>query len=252
MEIHCGYEIFFLNISLVILAIVAIVIGQSSIEEHSADGGKMSRTNNLRVVDNMIDYVGLIMWPVIWELTIGFRILEHFPFTFLGFIWPMALIFIDLYFAQEKLDPNEKNGCHRESIGNIQVDVTAVITIAFAMGALLLSQSDKNISSISSPMIMFALLFMIVFVIPSNDIHMSETTKLLMFSVQRIFLNYAIGFVISGISVNLSSILSHHEFHSSKYVEGIDPHTGEPILVHPPPEMIRFAAAATSDVAGAL
>ncbi len=242
----CGYEVTFLNISLVVLVIVAIIIGQENLQDPENGGSPMSRTNNLRVIDNMIDYVGLLLWPVIWDLTIGFGIMEHFPFTFLGFIWPMALIFIDLYFAQEKVDPNEKGSY--TSVGNIQVDATAVITIAFAMGALLLSQTDRSVSSISSPMIMFALLFTIAFVIPSNDIHMNETTKLLMFSVQRIFLNYAIGFVISGISVNLSSILAHHQFQSYKKVS-IHP---EPIFLHPSPDIAMSIAPDLAAAASAL
>ena len=224
MSKTCEYEITLLNVALVILAIIAIIIGSQNMINSDDDSriqennNHTSGTHNLRVMDNMIDYIGLLIWPVIWDLTIDFRIMEHFPFTFLGFIWPMALIFTDLYFAQEKIDLTETvETNHRSTIGNIQIDATAVITIAFAMAGLLLS-TDKNISSISSPMLMFALLFTIAFVIPSNDIHMSKRTKLLMFSTQRIFLNYAIGFVIAGITVNLSSILTHHEFYSYKKI----------------------------------
>jgi hypothetical protein len=235
----CKYNPTFLNVGLVILAIVAIIVAQFSMSPRK---DQRSRINDLRVIDNAADYVGLLLWPVIWNLAIGFEILEYFPFTFLGLVWPMVLIFMDLYAKQERVEPR---GTSYSLVGNLQVNASAVITVAFSMGALLLS-TDKSVSTISSPMIMFALLFTIAFVVPAHNLQISAPTQNMLVSIQNIFLNYAIGFVIAGISVNLSALMTHHQFYSHREVKSIHPVTKAPIF-HPP---AYAAAAAAADVPG--
>ena len=297
--------VFFL-VLLSILAIVLLFLGSGFDDTSSSSISEKNINVNLSprclypetfMIDSLIDYLAILLWPVIWEFTIGFRIIEVYPFTFIGLIWPMVLGFMDLYLARDKIarssatsgakegcgfdedflgGHNGKGGSSRKGgstlcFGNVQVDASAVITIAFAMGALLLSLHDKATSAISAPMIMFALLFTIIFVIPSNDIHLKPSSKLYLFSTQRVFLNFAIGFVIAGISVNLSSILHHHDFYSYKQLL-VDPKSHNngirrqgsrqkrlsstpttSYVAHPPPmRTSNSAAAATAAAADAI
>ena len=150
----CHYESTFVNVGLVVMAIVAIVIGHETLvsdaEACPCEGGgsrampdTFQTSHNLMVTQNIVDYVGLLIWPVIWDLTIGYGLITHYPFAFVGFVWPMALIFFDMFFSRERMDPLIQNESHSTVVGNVQLDATAVITVSFAMGALLLS-SDKT------------------------------------------------------------------------------------------------------------
>lgn len=225
------------NVCLLALVVAVIIF---YIYESSSSSSQPPTSNGSELTIkkiSTINYVGLLLWPIVWDVTIGYELMYHFPFTFLGFLWPMVLIFLDIYFMDIDDDDDNaggsKSGATTPSSGkddapkvdnplllihgndshrNIQMDATAVITIAFAMGALLLSNSDPNIAAISSPMIMFALLFTIAFVIPSTDMRMEASSKKSFDAIQRIFLQYAIGFVIAGIAINLSSLTKHHDF----------------------------------------
>lgn len=236
------------------LAIIAGVVGMQSTNggnygKGSGDDDDSSaqndRISDLQITDNTIDYVGLVLWPVIWELTIGSQVLQLFPFTFIGLIWPMILMFWDLHTSGSRRTRLTTDQIETNLAEHTSIDVSAVVAITFTMSGLLLS-GDSTTASISAPMLMFALLFAITFVVPTQNVHAEGETKYVISSLQRVFLHFSIGFVISGIAVNLSSIHKQAGFfsyrqkvRSSKRIR----HANEAARqMHVPPESYSTAA----------
>ena len=75
-----------------------------------------------------------------------------------------------------------------------------IISAAFAMGSLLLG-SRRNTPV--NYMIMYALLFCVAFLVPTLQIPPESKESIMWRSVQKVVLNYAIGFTIAGISTDI-------------------------------------------------
>jgi hypothetical protein len=75
-----------------------------------------------------------------------------------------------------------------------------IISAAFAMGSLLLG-SRRNTPV--NYMIMYALLFCVAFLVPTLQIPPETKESIMWRSVQKVVLNYAIGFTIAGISTDI-------------------------------------------------
>ena len=75
-------------------------------------------------------------------------------------------------------------------------------TTAFAIGTLLVSMKRHGKAQ-GANLVMYALLLCVAFVMPTSDVPATSRLSILIRSSQKVCLNWAIGFVLAGISLDL-------------------------------------------------
>lgn len=151
--------------------------------------------------------VGVLFWPILWNVALGkghlnggARLLGA-PKLLLGFAWPLVMLIGDLNYASKKLkDPTFFEALNR--LGYLQTDANTIITAAFAIGTLLVTLK-KSRKAQGVNVVMYALLLCVAFVIPSSEAPATSRTSIIIRTCQKVCLNYAIGFIISGITLDL-------------------------------------------------
>jgi hypothetical protein len=130
----------------------------------------------MRYYVNAVLALGLLLWPLIWELA-------------------------DMQYVRNRSqDALFFESLHR--IGYLQSDANTIITAAFAMGTLITSMHKQHKGE-GVRVVMYALLLCVAFVIPTSDVPVTSRAALIIRSGQKVCLNYAIGFVIAGIMLDL-------------------------------------------------
>lgn len=151
---------------------------------------------------------GVLFWPVLFDIVVGYDVLMKHPYAFLGFLWPLMMGLIDMRASADRtlLDVTDKHGNVR--IGTFRADVGVIVTTAFAMGSLMSSKSDVGSARLASPLIMFALVLCLAFVLPAGDAADGASFRhtVTVQSVQKVALNYAVGFVLTGIALATDSL----------------------------------------------
>ncbi len=71
------------------------------------------------------------------------------------------------------------------------------------MGTLLMARMNSKAAKHATPGLMWALLLAITFVIPTSGLHLPPRANIVMQSAQKVFLWYAIGFVILAITTTV-------------------------------------------------
>ena len=151
--------------------------------------------------------VGALFWPILWNVALskgrmngGARLFSA-PKLLLGFAWPLVMLVGDLHYASKKLkDPTFFESLNR--LGYLQTDANTIITAAFAIGTLLVTLK-KSRKAQGVNVVMYALLLCVAFVIPSNEAPATSRTSIIIRTCQKVCLNYAIGFIIAGILLDL-------------------------------------------------
>ena len=103
------------------------------------------------------------------------------------------------------IDINDANARTIEALnrlGYLQTDANTIITAAFAIGTLLVTLK-KSRKAQGVNVVMYALLLCVAFVIPSSEAPATSRTSIIIRTCQKVCLNYAIGFIISGITLDL-------------------------------------------------
>lgn len=131
--------------------------------------------------------LGILIWPVFFDLTIGYQVLFQHPFVIIGFLWPLILGIVNLKNVTANVNGTDFP----------QIDASLIISISFALGTLLNTTSIT--SSVGTTMLLYSLLLSIGFVVPTAFLERSSETMRKFQSFQRIFLNYSIGYVICAI-----------------------------------------------------
>jgi hypothetical protein len=161
----------------------------------------------MRYYVNAVLALGLLLWPLVWDVAVGsaavsgLQRLARQPKLFLGLIWPLVMVLVDMQYVRNRSqDALFFESLHR--IGYLQSDANTIITAAFAMGTLITSM-HKHSKGEGVRVVMFALLLCVAFVIPTSDVPVTSRAALIIRSGQKVCLNYAIGFVIAGIMLDL-------------------------------------------------
>ncbi len=123
---------------------------------------------------------GMLLWPVLFDLCIGLRDLVKRPRMMFGFFWVPLIMALDMGFVVRGSTQGELPFQHHE-----------------------LSQDTSTINYSATHILMYALLLCIAFIVPTVTVPRGTKQAVLVRSVQKVALNYAIGLVICGISVDL-------------------------------------------------
>jgi hypothetical protein len=204
--------------------VVLVLIGLATVWKLKDPRGSTDRQDEeMRLIYNAVLASSVVAWPIVFDATIGLAALTAEPKLLFGFLWPVLLGLIELNYVSSFSTVTGKAG--RASAlfqhADLSKDTSAIISAAFAMGSLLLG-SRKN--SAVNYIIMYALLFCVAFLVPTLQIPPDTKPAIMWRSVQKVVLNYAIGFTIAGISTDLlPDVFREHEAGPTRH-EGGPPH----------------------------
>lgn len=154
----------------------------------------------IRLIFNSMITVGTLLWPIVWDLTIGLHELVANPRLLSAFFWVPLVNLCQMQFVTEVSTDTNYTAMAMFQQRSLADDTNQLISTAFAMGSLFFS-STKNYTG--THIIMYGLLITLAFVVPTLHVPADTRSAVLWRSGQFIILNYAIGFVIAGISTDL-------------------------------------------------
>lgn len=165
-------------------------------------GSKERQDEQMRLVYNAVLTSSVLVWPMVFDATIGLDKLLKNPKLVVGFFWPIIISMTELNYVSKFSTSTGKDGKSSSWFqqADLNADTGAIISAAFAMGSLLIgSRKTTGVNYI----LMYALLFCVAFLVPTLQVPPDTKEGVMWRSVQKVILNYAIGFTISGISVDI-------------------------------------------------
>ena len=139
-----------------------------------------------------------LLWPILFGCLVGFSSVFQMPLLALSFVWPYALISLNLAHAHRARDDKMH---HRSSV---QMDVNALSGFCFAIGGLIASQLGKPTAVCTSGIFSTAFLLCLAFVMPTPEVPSDYTFSVVIEALQQCMLHFAIALLLSGIIINLS------------------------------------------------
>ncbi|AGO83807.1 hypothetical protein psal_cds_251 [Pandoravirus salinus] len=190
------------NTALVAAALGVTIYAGKSFDDIRGDDDPAIRREKMRLLGAGVSTVGVLLWPVMWDALAGYAIVAHHPLTLFGFAWPIIMSMLDLsYLAADK---NSVQAQRVFGLGEVSSDANTLVGVAFAVGSLLVSQGNTRLADATIPLLMYALLLLIAFIVPIPTLDPDDYSGFITGAIQRTFFNYAMGFVIAGISINIS------------------------------------------------
>lgn len=170
------------------------------------------RGDDAVVIQRSVLFSGIFLYPVFWDLIIGYDILMENKALVFAFVYPMLVTFyqiIDDKYDQEE-DMSDVLGRHSRKILGIQGESTTIISTAFAMGGLFMIlptlTKDSNVIRNASYMVVIALLICVSLMLPTaNYVVNSQRYTYIVRNIQRVCLNYALGLIIASLIIIVSS-----------------------------------------------
>ena len=147
------------------------------------------------IISNGITAANAFVWLLVWDLFMGFECVIEKPRMALGLLVPGALSCMDLVFTMNSLGSGTWHRLRR----GLNVDATAIINVAFAMGTLMTALRSNR----GTHTIMYALILCLALVVPQFATPPNSTGRTVVTSIQKASLNNAIGLIIAGISADL-------------------------------------------------
>ena len=186
-----------------LLALIMGVILQTVWQLKKPSGASDRQEEDMRYIFNAITAIGILAWPIVFDMTVGLNKLMMEPRLLVGFAWPIGVSLTELqYVCQLSAATGQKGrAIALFQHSNLNTDIGSIIAIAIAMGRLLLGKS-KNFPLVSQ-MVMYAMVFCIAFVVPTLQVPPETKEAVMWRSMQKVMLTYAIGFTVSGISADL-------------------------------------------------
>jgi hypothetical protein len=198
-----------INGILLALGIAVLVFPGNLFSRHSRHLGQ--RGDDDTVVHYSVLLAGMFLWPVIWDLALGYEILSKNKALWFAFLWPMVLCLFQMYDyswdTQEDVETVENQ--RQTTILGVKADSGTIISIAFAMGTIFLVMSrvgDEQALAQAAKLAMIALLICIALIVPTAQ-YMDNNQKYTVFvrKAQRVFVNYSTGFIMAALLIVFTS-----------------------------------------------
>lgn len=190
------------DVTLVATAVALTAYSIYEFRDIRGDSNPEVMNEKMKILGSTVSLIGVLLWPVVWNYLVGYSVIVHRPLTLFGFLWPMVINILDLISINGR-DSSETKKVF--GMGSITADANTLVGVAFAIGSLLSSQSDTKLANATIPLIMYSLLLMIAFIVPTPSLDPNSYEGFTTGGIQRVFFNYAMGLVITGISINVST-----------------------------------------------
>tara|TARA_B100002051_G_scaffold231002_1_gene228867 strand:- start:46 stop:666 length:621 start_codon:yes stop_codon:yes gene_type:complete len=179
---------------------VLAVAGMTVATALEARDPKLQR-ERLRVFATGITGAALLLWPMLWRgLGLG---LDSWPLL-LAFLWPLLLVGFDLVNAPSRSRGTPMEETAREA--ELRALGDRLIGAVWSLGALLIvlrttrnaAPAASGFSRDSARVVLVALLFVLVFVLPTADAP-KQVNRMAIYQAQRCALHFACGLYAAGI-----------------------------------------------------
>lgn len=187
------------GVNAVFLTFTGIVLGETIVTVDLYKRHARLEGMETRLISNGIVTSNIFLWPILWDVTIGFERIVEQPRIAFGFFWPMAISAFDMRYIMDK---RAGSGHDLAAMANgLNMDAQAIISAAFAMGALMSSLKSVR----GTHIIMYALIMSLALVIPQVATPSNTPDHTIILMVQKAALNNAIGFILAGIGADFLS-----------------------------------------------
>jgi hypothetical protein len=147
--------------------------------------------------------IGAVLWPTLFDLTVGFRRLADRPALWLAFLWPIITITFDLVIgSQSTIYGQVMHPLQRPT--NSNAECNSVLAVALAIGTILTSRYSTGVKrqKVALPILMAGIALTLAFVLPVPTVDPSSDIGILIRTTQKgVCFNYAVGMMLSSILV---------------------------------------------------
>lgn len=189
-----------LRCSLVVAIVAVVSSGFISMRAASERGGPQTQYCNVSRICVATTYCAAVLaWPLLWSTVFGLGMAARFPYMMAALVWGAALTTYDLT-SYASATPSE---WLTPEGGRLQSEGTALISTAFAVGAVLASQINREVASAAGPSILLAMCLTTAFVIPTVRSPQRPHVACALRAAQRSALNYSQALVLAGLAMAL-------------------------------------------------
>lgn len=175
------------------------------------DGGpsQRQRGHGAAKVDSVaILAIGAALWPVLFDVTAGFRNLSKVPALWLAFIWPLVAIGFDLGIGSRHTIYKQVQHPHQRPTQG-PGEANAVLGVALAIGSILASTNlngqSPHVRQLALPILMAGVALTLAFVLPVPTVDPASNIGVTIRITQSgVFFNYAVGLMLGSILVGFS------------------------------------------------
>jgi len=175
-------------VGLTVVLVVACVLSRQRTGPLSELHDRLS--NQLTVLT-----IGCILWPIAWLLLVGKDAVVSSPLSLIGLAWTPLLLLLDMSFLHQN---SEDQSSH-----SVSYNGTAISSICFALGGLLITNVGKNFARAASPLLSSCIFLICAFVLPSFSTRSSSSETATMQAIQKVALSFCIGLLLSTVGINL-------------------------------------------------
>lgn len=145
--------------------------------------------------------IGILVWIIIFGQLYGLHMINRIPVLSIALAWPIALLAFELYLTSHQTLDNES----KRSRGTMQMEISAISGLAFALGGLLMTNLGKSFAKTVYPLLSCVILICLLFIIPNPSTQFGSSTSAAVQTFQKVCIIYCIGILIGAVVVNLDA-----------------------------------------------
>lgn len=193
-----------------VVAVIVVVLSKRflALTTHGQRVSKSAReTKELKrmATTNIIYALGAILYWPLWFMVCG-KSVETMPsIAAVGLAWPQVLILLDMLFLHHSFDKHDTNngGSTAKRAQTIAMDSNILSGLALTIGGLFVRYISDGYATAASPMFVASLFVLLLVVIPSPDVEPSSVHAAALLAVQKVGIQYCLGFVLTSVALTL-------------------------------------------------
>jgi len=164
-----------------------------------------------REVSKKINLFGLILWVIIYFSLVPYSLLKKYPLALVGFFYSFVLLLINYLLIGKTLKTVKEDDFTNENIleyGTLLNDkVLHIATIIFAITIASEKIFKKEILKDQYIFIILSLIFGVgiilpIFLVSNFSINKEDNINFAILRIKNVFLNYALGFMMSSFMIS--------------------------------------------------